>query len=37
MSKNLNKRKSHQLNVTFVVPDDHGLGEDVSVGGDFND
>jgi len=37
MIKKVNKRDSDQVKVTFVLPDDHPYGEDVSVVGDFND
>ena len=37
MIKKVNKRNSDAVEVTFVLPDDHDLGEDVSVVGDFND
>ena len=37
MIKKVNKRDSDQVKVTFVLPDDHPYGEEVSVVGDFND
>jgi len=37
MIKKVNKRDSDQVKVTFVLPDDHSFGEEVSVVGDFND
>jgi len=37
MIKKVNKRSSDQVKVTFVLPDDHPYGEEVSVVGDFND
>lgn len=37
MIKKVNKRDSDRVKVTFVLPDDHPYGEDVSVVGDFND
>jgi 1,4-alpha-glucan branching enzyme len=37
MIKKVNKRNSDTVKVTFVLPDDHGQGENVSVVGDFND
>lgn len=36
MIKKVNKRDSDRVKVTFVLPDDHPYGEDVSVVGDFN-
>lgn len=36
MIKKVNKRKSDNVKVTFVLPDDHPYG-DVYVVGDFND
>lgn len=37
MIKKVNKRSSDQVKVTFVLPEDHPYGDDVSVVGDFND
>jgi len=37
MIKTVSKRDSDQVKVTFVLPDDHGHGENVYVVGDFND
>ncbi len=37
MIKKVNKRSDDSVKVTFVLPDDHPYGEDVSVVGDFND
>jgi len=37
MIKKVNKRDSNQVKVTFVLPDDHPHGGDLSVAGDFND
>jgi 1,4-alpha-glucan branching enzyme len=37
MIKKVSKRGSNEVKVTFVLPDDHTLGDDVSVVGDFND
>jgi 1,4-alpha-glucan branching enzyme len=37
MIKKVNKRNSEKVKVTFVLPEDHPYGEDVSVVGDFND
>ena len=37
MIKKVNKRNSDQVKVTFVLPEDHPFGEEVSVVGDFND
>jgi len=37
MIKKVNKQNSDQVKVTFVLPEDHGLGDEVSVVGDFND
>ena len=37
MIKKVNKRDSDQVKVTFVLPEDHSYGDDVSVVGDFND
>jgi 1,4-alpha-glucan branching enzyme len=37
MIKKVNKQDSDQVKVTFVLPDDHPYGEDVSVVGEFND
>lgn len=37
MIKKVNKRNSDRVKVTFVLPDDHPYGENVSVVGDFND
>lgn len=37
MIKKVDKRKSDRVNVTFVLPDDHPYGDDLSVVGDFND
>lgn len=37
MIKKVNKRSSDQVKVTFVLPEDHPYGEEVSVVGDFND
>lgn len=37
MLKKVNKKKSDQVKVTFVLPDDHPYGDEVSVVGDFND
>lgn len=37
MIKKVNKRDSDQVKVTFVLPEGHGYGEEVSVVGDFND
>jgi len=37
MIKKVNKRDSDQVKVTFVLPDDHPHGDEVSVVGDFND
>lgn len=36
MIKKVNKRSGDSVKVTFVLPDDHPYGEDVSVVGDFN-
>jgi hypothetical protein len=36
MIKKVNKRGSDKVKVTFVLPEDHGKGEDVYVVGDFN-
>lgn len=36
MIKKVNKRGSENVKVTFVLPDNHGKGEDVYVVGDFN-
>ncbi len=37
MIKKVNKRDSDQVKVTFVLPEDHPYGDEVSVVGDFND
>lgn len=37
MIKKVNKRSEDRVKVTFVLPDDHPYGEDISVVGDFND
>lgn len=37
MIKKVNKRDSDRVKVTFVLPDDHPFGDEVSVVGDFND
>ena len=37
MIKKVNKRDSDQVKVTFVLPEDHPYGEEVSVVGEFND
>lgn len=37
MIKKVNKRSSDRVKVTFVLPEDHSYGEEVSVVGDFND
>lgn len=37
MIKKRNKRSSDRVKVTFVLPDDHPYGDEVSVVGDFND
>ena len=37
MIKKVNKRSSDRVKVTFVLPEDHPYGDDVSVVGDFND
>ena len=37
MIKKVNKRSDDSVKVTFVLPDDHPYGEEVSVVGDFND
>lgn len=37
MIKKVNKRNSDRVKVTFVLPDDHPYGNEVSVVGDFND
>jgi len=37
MIKKVNKQDSDQVKVTFVLPDDHPYGDEVSVVGDFND
>ncbi|PSQ88449.1 MAG: hypothetical protein BRD30_07085 [Bacteroidetes bacterium QH_2_63_10] len=37
MIKKVNKRSSDQVKVTFVLPEDHPYGDDLSVVGDFND
>ncbi len=37
MIKKVSKRDSDQVKVTFVLPEDHSFGEEVSVVGDFND
>jgi 1,4-alpha-glucan branching enzyme len=37
MIKKVNKRDSDRVKVTFVLPEDHPYGENVSVVGDFND
>lgn len=37
MIKKVNKRDSDQVKVTFVLPEDHPHGDEVSVVGDFND
>jgi len=37
MIKKVNKRSSDQVKVTFVLPDDHPHGDEVSVVGEFND
>jgi len=37
MIKKVNKRDSDQVKVTFVLPEDHPHGDDMSVVGDFND
>jgi hypothetical protein len=36
MIKKVNKRSSDQTKVTFVLPEDHDMGKDVHVVGDFN-
>lgn len=36
MIKKVNKQSSDQVKVTFVLPDDHPYGDEVSVVGDFN-
>jgi len=37
MIKKVNKRDSDRVKVTFVLPEDHPFGDDISVVGDFND
>ncbi len=37
MIKKVNKRSSDRVKVTFVLPEDHPYGDDISVVGDFND
>lgn len=37
MIKKVNKQDSDRVKVTFVLPEDHPFGEEVSVVGDFND
>lgn len=37
MIKKVNKQDSDRVKVTFVLPEDHSYGDDVSVVGDFND
>jgi 1,4-alpha-glucan branching enzyme len=37
MIKKVNKRSSDQVKVTFVLPEDHPYGDDLSVVGEFND
>ncbi len=37
MIKKVNKQSSDRVKVTFVLPEDHPHGGDVSVVGDFND
>lgn len=37
MIKKVNKQDSDRVKVTFVLPEDHPYGEEVSVVGDFND
>lgn len=37
MIKKVNKRKCDQVKVTFVLPEDHPFGDEISVVGDFND
>jgi len=37
MIKKVNKRGSDRVKVTFVLPEDHPFGDEVSVVGDFND
>ncbi len=37
MIKKVNKRSSDQVKVTFVLPEDHPYGDELSVVGDFND
>lgn len=37
MIKKVNKRNSDRVKVTFILPNDHSCGDDVSVVGDFND
>jgi 1,4-alpha-glucan branching enzyme len=36
MIKKVDKRSSDRVKVTFVLPEDHPYGEEVSVVGDFN-
>lgn len=36
MIKKVNKRSSDRVKVTFVLPEDHPYGDEVSVVGDFN-
>lgn len=37
MIKKVDKQSSDQVKVTFVLPEDHPYGDDLSVVGDFND
>jgi 1,4-alpha-glucan branching enzyme len=37
MIKKVNKQDSDQVKVTFVLPEDHPYGDEVSLVGDFND
>lgn len=37
MIKKVNKRNSDRVKVTFVLPEDHPYGDEISVVGDFND
>lgn len=37
MIKKVDKRTRDRVKVTFVLPDDHAYGEEVSVVGEFND
>lgn len=37
MIKKVNKKNSDRVKVTFVLPEDHPFGNEISVVGDFND